>query len=182
MNQTKKFLSILLGTIVSFLLIAYSVNAQATLNEQSTVSINGIGSVKVGMTVSEASEAAGIRLVQVVSGGEEGGCFYFKPQQPEEVYFMVINNRIARVDIQNQRIATISGARIGSTESQIKSLYPGQIQVTPHEYVQGGHYLTFVPQDSTDKNYRLVFETDGSSVTSFRSGKLPEVEYIEGCV
>lgn len=46
---------------------------------------------------------------------------------------------------------------------------------------QNGKYLTFVPKDATDKNYRLIFETSKNRVTRFRSGKLPEVEYIEGC-
>ena len=33
----------------------------------------------------------------------------------------------------------------------------------------------------SDRNYRIVFETDGKRVLRFRAGKLPEVEYIEGC-
>lgn len=82
---------------------------------------------------------------------------------------------------QNNQITTFKGAKIGDTEAQIKSLYPGQIQVTPHKYVQNGHYLTFIPKDRSDRNYRLVFETDGKLVTEFRAGKLPEVEYVEGC-
>ena len=75
---------------------------------------------------------------------------------------MVIGGQIARVDIYgNSRITTVRGAKIGDSEDRIKSLYPGQIRVTPHEYVRGGHYLTFVPRDASDRQYRLVFETDG---------------------
>jgi hypothetical protein len=86
------------------------------------------------------------------------------------------------VDIHdNPRITTLAGAKIGDTEQQIKSLYPGQIKVTPHEYVRGGHYLTFVPTDAQDKQYRVVFETDGKRVKNFRAGQIPEVEAIEGC-
>jgi hypothetical protein len=47
--------------------------------------------------------------------------------------------------------------------------------------VERGNYLTFIPQDRPDRNYRLVFETDGDRVTNFRSGQVPEVEAIEGC-
>jgi hypothetical protein len=28
---------------------------------------------------------------------------------------------------------------------------------------------------------RLIFETDGKVVTSYRAGHEPEVEYVEGC-
>ncbi|WP_255327297.1 hypothetical protein [Synechocystis sp. PCC 7509] len=40
--------------------------------------------------------------------------------------------------------------------------------------------MTFIPKDKSDRFYRLVFETDGKRVLSFRAGKLPEVEYVEG--
>jgi hypothetical protein len=95
---------------------------------------------------------------------------------------MVTDGRISRVDIwRDSRVTTFSGAGIGDTEARIKALYPGKIQVSPHKYVRGGHYLTFVPKDRSDSNYRLVFETDGNRVTQYRAGKLPEVEFVEGC-
>jgi hypothetical protein len=30
-------------------------------------------------------------------------------------------------------------------------------------------------------NNRIVFETDGKKVVKYRSGRLPAVEYVEGC-
>ncbi len=158
------------------------VNQQAKLTKESKVAIDGIGPIRVGMTVSEASVAAGTKLVSTGYSGAPG-CFYFRPQNsPKDVAFMVIGDRIARVDIwRNSPVTTISGARIGDTEERIKSLYPGRIQVSQHSYVPKGHYLTFVPKDPSDKNYRIVFETDGKRVTEYRAGKLPEVQYIEGC-
>ncbi|MBE9227940.1 hypothetical protein IQ264_21185 [Phormidium sp. LEGE 05292] len=176
--------SILLMSLIVVICLGNLVNAQAKLTDRSQVFINSIGPIRVGMTVNQAAQAAGTKLVQIGSGGEEGGCLYFQPQrEPKGVSFMVINNRIARIDIrENKRITTGKGAKIGDTETRIKSLYPGQIQVTPHKYVQNGHYLTFVPKDSVDKNYRLLFETDGTRVTQYRAGKLPEVEFVEGCL
>ncbi|HAJ60211.1 MAG TPA: hypothetical protein DCP31_13915 [Cyanobacteria bacterium UBA8543] len=81
----------------------------------------------------------------------------------------------------NSRVSTVRGARIGDTESKIKSLYPGQIRVTRHHYQSNGHYLIFTPKDRSEANYRIIFETDGNRVTNFRAGKLPEVEWVEGC-
>jgi hypothetical protein len=173
------------GLIVSLAVLVASslaVNAQARLTEQSKVSIYGIGSVRVGMTINEVQRVAGVRLVQTPSGGEEYGCFYYEPSSsPSGVSFIVTNGRIARVDINNPRIATIRGVGIGDTENRIKSVYSRQIQVTPHTYMTGGHYLTFIPKDSADKNYRIVFETDNNRVIQYRAGRLPEVEYVEGC-
>lgn len=72
-------------------------------------------------------------------------------------------------------------APTGLAEDHIKALYSGQIEVTPHEYLLDGHYLTFVPKDPQDRVNRLIFETDGERVTQFRAGQLPEVAWVEGC-
>lgn len=162
--------------------VSVGINAQTKLTNSSKVYINGIGSVRIGMTVAEASKAAGTKLIRE-GASESVSCFYVQPREPKNIAFMVTSGRISRVDVweKNKSITTLSGAKIGDSEAKIKSLYPRQIQVTPHKYVQGGHYLTVVPKDASDKNYRILFETDGKKVTRFRSGKLPEVEYVEGC-
>lgn len=181
MNIKPNVLTSLLGALVLSPLAILSVSAQTQLTDQSKVVINGIGPVRVGMTVSEASKAAGVQLVSEGSFGVGGSCSYVRPKGKNSVAFMVTEGRIARVDVSGgSPITTLSGARIGDTEARIKSLYSGQIKVTPHKYTNG-HYLTFVPKDRQDSNYRVVFETDGKRVTGFRAGKLPEVEYVEGC-
>ena len=73
---------------------------------------------------------------------------------------------------------TKRGAQVGDSEKSILRLYKGQVKVSPHTYVDSGHYLTI---KSKDGRYALVFETDGGVVTSFRIGLLPAAEYIEGC-
>ncbi len=182
MNCKAKFLNFFIATLASTLTID-SVLAQTKLTNDSKVYINGIGSVRVGMTIAAASKAAATKLIRESGDETNPSCFYVKPRELKDIGFMVTDGRISRVDVweKNKSIATLSGAKIGDAESRIKSLYPRQIQVTPHEYVQAGHYLTFVPKNASDKNYRVVFETDGKKVTRFRPGKLPEVEYVEGC-
>ena len=183
MNRKVKFLNFFIATLAVSTLTISSVLSQTKLTNQSKVYINGIGAVRVGMTIAEASKAAGTKLIRESGYETNLSCFYVKPQgEPKDIGFMVTNGRISRVDVWNNKsITTLSGAKIGDTESRIKSLYPGQIQVTPHKYVEGGHDLIFIPKDAVDKNYRLLFETDGKRVTRFRSGKLPEVEFVEGC-
>jgi hypothetical protein len=152
------------------------------ISESSPVSIRGIAPIMVGMTVSEAMRASGQKLINQGESGGGPSCRYYKIKELKGIAFMVINGRIARVDVnENSKIKTLSGAKIGDSESKIKSLYPNQIKVEAHEYDPKGHYLIFVPKDSQDKNYRIIFETDGKKVTRWRSGKLPEVQFIEGC-
>ncbi|MDZ8025566.1 MAG: hypothetical protein RMX35_18795 [Nostoc sp. DcaGUA01] len=188
MNSKAKLLTLVQTRLIASVLLTFALSsvtvgtviAQTKLTNQSKLFTNGIGQVRVGMTVSQASKAAGTRLV---GDPPNKYCYYVKPEwDPKNVGFMVTEGRISRVDVwRDGKITTLKGAKIGDTEARIKSLYPGQIKVTPHNYVQGGHYLTFVPKDQSDQNYRVVFETDGKRVTQIRSGKLPEVEYVEGC-
>jgi hypothetical protein len=93
---------------------------------------------------------------------------------------MIERNEVVRVDVDSGSVETSAGARIGDTEDRIKSLYAGRITVGPHKYTDG-HYLTVVPADKADSAFRLIFETDGNRVTRYRSGKRPQVEYVERC-
>ena len=187
LNSFRKFFTFFVGTIVIVLVWVTSASGQAQLTEQSKLAINGIGPIRVGMTVDEASHSAGVKLVTGYGDHDEYLCSYFTPQDsPKGIAFMVTKGRIARVDnFSNKQITTIKGARIGDSEERIISLYPGQIQVTKHPYqrlpLTNQKYLIFVPKDAADKNYRIIFETSKNRVERFRSGKIPEVDQVEGC-
>jgi hypothetical protein len=178
---------ILRGTAVLVALSSIVVGAgvaQSQLTTQSKVFADGFGRARVGMTVKEATNVSGTRFISLDGKPiQSKGCSYVKPKTgPQGIQFMLTDGRIARVDVvKSKQITTVSGAKIGDTEARIKSLYPGQIKVTPHKYVPGGHYLTFTSNYPNYKNYRVVFETDGNRVTQYRAGKLPEVEFVEGC-
>jgi hypothetical protein len=142
------------------------------------VYLNGIGPIRVGMSPRQASRAIGAQFV----GQSTGECYYIHlEKEAKGVGLMIIRGRIARIDVDTPEITTINGARVGHTEDQIKSIYPGQLTVGPHKYVEQGHYLTFIPKEPEFSQYRLVFETDGKVVTTYGAGKLPEVEWVEHC-
>ncbi len=140
------------------------------------VTADGIGLAKAGMPVAEANAELG-GILAIPAKFDE--CDYVRPKsEPKNVAFMVEKGRIARVEIRpGSNLATAEGAKIGDTEARIKTLYPG-IEVRPSKY-GSGHTLVVTPK--TDSNNRIVFETDGKKVVSYRSGKMPAVEYVEGC-
>ncbi len=186
-NGFSKLVILFIGAVVVVSVWATSASGQSKLTEQSKLAINGIGPIRVGMTVDEASRAAGVKLVFVASGPDGISCSQFKPEgELKDIAFMVTKGRIARVEIRDKRITTIRGARIGDTLDRIISLYPGQIQVIKAPLTSrpegNSKHLTFVPKDAVDKNYRIIFETTFDRVREFRSGKLPEVEFLEGCL
>jgi hypothetical protein len=152
------------------------------ISASDTVTTAGLGPIRIGMNPQEANIAAGYGLQLDFI---DDSCYYLSPEPVlSNVGFMVADGTIARVDIwQGSNITTRSGARIGMTEAQIIGLFGDKIETSGHPYVTGGKYLTFVPTDEADKNFRVIFETDETGiVTSYRAGRLPEVGWIEGCL
>ena len=132
------------------------------------------------MTVAEAEQAAGSNLP--VDGAKNPKCFVVKPEKGiEGVSFLISDGRVERVDIASGPVATRSGAKVGSTEVQIKQFYPDQIQTQARPDGAPGNALVFVPKDATDAQFRLVFLTDGTSVQSYRAGRVPQVLAPTGC-
>jgi hypothetical protein len=175
-----KFLASLATTItlgVAFIFPAIAISPRL---ETAVVDLRGIGAVRVGMSVRQAERVIG-QKIKVVSDDRPGNtCAYASIPNQSGMDFMVIDRKIARIDIRNPKVKTVSGAKVGDSEQRIARLYGSRLKVSPHKYTKG-HYLTVVPQDAIDRNYRLIYETDGKKVITYRVGKLPEVEYVEGC-
>lgn len=149
-----------------------------------TLTPEGFGAIRVNMSVEEAAKALGQPLIAPYGKPDPASgstCYYVKPEQGVEgLELMVIDDQIARIDVTGNQVSTQAGAKVGDTEDKIKSLYP-DIEITPHKYLPSGHYMTVTPQDSVETNNRLIFETNGVQVTEIRAGRLPEVEWVEGC-
>jgi hypothetical protein len=138
----------------------------------------GIGPVRVGMTITEAGNAANGPLTIT---GDAKTCAYGRADKaPEGVTFMVVDSQVARVDVRGASVATAEGARIGTSAAKIDSLYAGRVTKQPHKYTDG-HYLIVGSGAASDTTHRIVFETDGQVVTLYRSGRMPEVGWVEGC-
>lgn len=139
--------------------------------------LQGAGPVLFGMQADAAMGA--LDAAQVRHDTASGECGYLTARfGGVALRFMVESGRVLRVDVDDSTVAAPSGARIGISEDSLQALYAHRLVVRPHKYTDG-HYLIFMsPQDSL---HRIVFETDGQRVTTWRSGLYPAVEYVEGC-
>ncbi|MGH7714182.1 MAG: hypothetical protein ACREOG_23075 [Gemmatimonadaceae bacterium] len=140
---------------------------------------DGIGAVRVGMSLREAGATLGEPLTASYADFE--GCDYVYPTRlPAGVAFMVLDDTVARVDVDSAGVLTAEGAGVGDAEARILALYRGRVRVEPHYYMgPEGHYL--VVNTEGDSLSAIIFETDGKRVTMFRAGRRPAVEYVEGC-
>ncbi len=145
-----------------------------------TVSFSAAPPLKVGMSEADARRALGMPASTVAPGSaSKDECRYLDTKGKSRVYAMLIRDTVARLDVRDSTMATEAGARIGDPESRVLELYRGRVTTQPHKYVSGGHYL--VVNAPADTALRLVFETDGKRVTSYRVGRMPEVMWVEGC-
>ena len=140
----------------------------------------GLGPLFFGMHPDVAAEA----IPTVWTGGATDGtprCYLIAPANgPGGLVFTVYNSSIERVDVTNSSISTRSGASVGSTEAQLHELFGERLVVSP-KADGSGNSIQFVPVDEADAAYRVIWETDGTSVTSMRAGRLPAVAPAEPC-
>jgi hypothetical protein len=166
-------------TVCGVLLAGFG-SARARDSSTYMVSERGYGPVHFGMTLKAAESALGVRFKQD-NYTEHDECRYFYPVRGfDGLAFMTSNGIVVRVDVDEGAIATDKGVQIGDTEREVRNAYNGRVRVGPHFY--GGlpsHYLRVVDAKGQPL---LIFETDGKQVTSYRAGRLPQVEYVEGCL
>jgi len=86
-----------------------------------------------------------------------------------------------RFDVRRDDVAAPGGGKVGMRKAQVAALYAG-IEEGPHKYTDG-QYLRV--KDPAGGSGVMVFETDGAgddaTVTEWRIGIPPQVDYVEGC-
>lgn len=156
-----------------------AVAAPAAADPSWTIGLRSTGPVRYGMTLAQLGQATGDSLAGAPVGP---GCGYLTlAKAPAGLRWMIENGQVVRVDADSAALRTDRGAGIGMAEAEVNRLYRGELEVQPHKYVEGGHYLVYLSPERADSGLRVVFETDGAVVTRFRAGVLPAVAYVEGC-
>jgi len=158
-----------------------------TLTDASQLELNRIGPIVVCMTLDEASAAHGKPVTidprTTMGPGRRWGCFHALAEGgPEGLRFMVVNERIVRIEAGQGPVATREGIRTGSPVQQVLAVYAGRVRVEPHTYTArtGGQYL-IVDETTGGSSMSMLFETDGNRVAQFRSGPTNYVMAPEGC-
>ena len=147
-------------------------------DSNSSVSTVGIDAVTFGMTLARAENSIAGSFVPVDDVNQE--CYQVRPSGgPNGVLLTVTAGTIERVDVTNPDITTRSGAGVGMSEEGLFSLFGDNLSTEASN--TGGNRIVFTPSDASDAEFRVIFETDGSVVTSFRSGRLPQVESTLPC-
>ena len=147
------------------------------------LSSEGLGPVRVGMSVREASEALHTRFGDAIEGGDNSCMEYGLPDAAPGggIAIMAIDGKIARVTIVSADLGvrTPEGIGIGSTEQQVRAAYPGSAD-SPAPYDDPpAHDLTFWRHPNAEG---IRFEIDAHGRVVRMHGGSSAITYIEGCL
>lgn len=140
------------------------------------LTLHGIGTLRIGTPVAA--------LRRIGATGEaypdpDIDCSYWRSPRWPGLLMMVSGGRVVRIETEDRRYRTASGARVGMTEAAIRRLYGPAMRLQPHPYTgPQGHYLVF---RARNQPYGLIVETDGRRATQVRVGTWEAVQLIEGC-
>lgn len=140
---------------------------------------DGYGRAKFGATEEDVRSAWGRELVG--SPTEPEGCYLLRPRSDARgasgIGFMIEGGKFVRVDVDSAERIAPGGGRVGMRIDEIRQRYP-RIEERPHKYVEGAKYLRRVDASGGV----VVFEIDpAGTVTRWRAGVPPQIDYVEGC-
>jgi opacity protein-like surface antigen len=162
----------------ALVLCAAAMAAVAAAAPSWCLGMNGLGPIRAGMTVEQVMRLADFSGLERKSPA--GECWYLRYHGDSSAFdLMIIDNVVVRLELKGEtRLHTFSGARIGTTEAQLKAMYGSRLDIQPHKYDEKGHTITV---KSSGGDYGLRFETSAARVTAIQSGPWEHLHYVEGC-
>ena len=142
--------------------------------------MGGLGPIRVGMSASALERVLGTRLPETQDYSEDA-CRQVEagPNWPG-TSVMLLDGRVARIDVSQRGFFTLSGAAVGDTEASVFKRYGRRIWASTHvEGVDDSKYLTMF---SSDRSLGIRFETDGERITSYYVGTARAVQFPDGCL
>lgn len=168
--------------------------ASAPAAEAWVLTSDGLGPLRIGMTIAEITAAAGPDSEPNAPGGmEPESCDQFRPARaPAGVIVMVEQGRLTRISLdEGSRLATDRGIRVGDTAGRVRAAYGTSLSEMPHEYVEApAAYLTHwegnvrpgaggYVEDPAARGIR--YETDEHKRVTVIHGGSTSIQFVEGC-
>ena len=143
-----------------------------------TIGANGFGAVRFGMNRADAEKAAGGALEAPDAGGK--ACYIAQRAGQPEIAYMFEDGKLARIDVRTPGVLADGGGRVGMQADEIRTLYAGHLTEQPDKYDPTSRVLK-IGGDKPGTG-GVLFEVDGTgTVTRYRAGLPPALDYVEGC-
>jgi hypothetical protein len=165
-------------------------------SKQQVLTFDGLGPVRIGMTVPEAETALGAKLAPLdkTNGIDTEGCWTTGRADNTDrgISYMIWDGKIVRIYIfLSQRegepdvipsVSTENGVRLTTSVEDVKKAYGKDLIIDFHSQGDPGNYdFLYMTAFSADKRHGQYFETWNNKLVSFGSAT-PEALYLqEGC-
>jgi hypothetical protein len=151
----------------------------APVSSNSRITQNGLGSIRLGMTVDQAQRRTGQRIENnlFTPGDDSCGTAQLFPKSVG-VNMQTTKSRIWVINVSEPGISTRSGVEVGDTVAALRRAYGSRLHSEPNKYTPKArdYWVTF------PRNRKLKFFTSTRRVvTQISSGRKPEVDFVEGC-
>ena len=146
---------------------------QGTVGDH-VLTLEGLGALKIGQPVPKGGTWA-----ERGAQASDTCRLVSSPKYPG-VYAIAEQGKVRRISVgERSDVRTIEGIGFGSSRAKVDDAFPG-FREAPHEYVDGGKYLT--APGATKDNAGVRFELDqAGKVTAMHVGTMPVLGYVEGC-
>ena len=140
--------------------------------------LGGLGPIRAGMSAEQVMRLADFPGIERKKPA--GECWYLRYHGGGTDFdLMIIQDKVVRLELNgSSTLGTFAGARIGSTEDELKAMYGARLDIQPHKYDENGHTITM---KSSGGDYGLRFETSHGKVTAIQAGPWEHLNYVEGC-
>lgn len=153
------------------------------LTESSEIDGRGVGPVEAGMTVAEAEQSAGRRFTIAERDDAGARCYEASPEGLVGLRFIVRGpvadpreGEIVRVEVVDSSWQTVSGARVGQSEAEVRRVYGSRVK---EDRATG---LLIVTVKDGGRSFAVGFVmSERGTVTAIRSGDATAVTQPEGC-
>jgi hypothetical protein len=140
--------------------------------------MSGLGPIRAGMSVEQVMRLADFSGLERKTAAPE--CWYLNYRGGSSAFdLMIMDGKVVRLELKgDSKLHTFAGARIGTTEDELKAMYGSRLDIQPHKYDTNGHAITL---KSSGGDHGLRFETSGGRVTAIQAGPWEHLNYVEGC-
>lgn len=155
-----------------------AVAAAAPVSGQSTLTRNGLGSMRIGMTIDTAQRRTGQHIdYQPFTEGDDACGFAQLEPRRLGVTMLTTNRHIGVLFVASRRVSTPAGIHVGDTPADLRAAYGSRLRSQPNKYDPKARDYSV-----TTGSRKLVFYvgTDGK-IGQMAGGREPEVDYVEGC-
>jgi hypothetical protein len=174
----KKLLVTVAAAAVTGALVPAAASA-APITANSRITQNGLGSMRLNMTIPQAQRRTGQRIDYQSFDPSDDVCGIgrLKPTSLG-VTFLSTRGRIRVINVAEPGISTRAGIEVGDRARALRRAYGSRLHSQPSKYdpKSRDYWVTFGPRR------KLVFYADGKRVIrQIAGGRTPEVDYVEGC-